>query len=1074
MTRPAQFFTDEASTSQLPAMLLLAKMGWKPLTRGQADDARYGRLSAVVLEDITREYLRKQTLTWGEQSTALTEENIDRLIDGLKNLLPGTYRKQAEDVWDRLVLPQSVEQNLNGAKRSLNARLIDFEDPRNNLYHIVSEFVVERSRSTDTRRPDIVLFVNGIPLVVIENKSPAVDVMEGVSQTIRNQKSGNIPHLYVYSQVLLSVNKNDNRYGTTGTPRKFWSKWREKVIKNSEIQRIMKSSLSGEDYSVIVDEPIFGREVDDVADAEGNYLVPDQARALVGLCRPDRLLRLMRDFILFDGPNKVIARFQQFDAVNNTLRRIEGHRSGSKGLSKAGGVIWHTQGSGKSLTMVMLARALIGAAESKDARIFLVTDRVDLDKQIKGTFHNTGMEPRRANTGRELVDLIRQGRAGVVTTIINKFEMASREKVVDESDNVFVLVDEGHRTQYGRYHAQMLRVFPNACYVAFTGTPIVRKGRNTMAKFGDVIHSYRMRDAIKDGAVVPLIYEGRLIEPNIDDNAIDTWFQRLTRGLSEEQKADLKRKYARANILSKLDKVVACRAFDISEHYCRHFKGSGLKGQLVAPDKKTALKYKQELDEIGDVSSEVLISGPDMRSGHEEVDEGEADDAVVAFWDKMMRRWGNEGKYNDSLINQFKNGDDPEIIIVVSKLLTGFDAPRNTVLYLARRFNQPETLLQAIARVNRVYDREEEDGEGGSGTDKDAGFIIDYEGVFKRLDKAITSYEAMSDYEEKDVKDTFRSEGDVIGDVPQKHGVLLDIFKVLGGSADEEAYKRHLGDKEIRDDFYEALYEYSKALDKALSLARFYDETPEEAIKRYMRDLKRFTNLRAEVKLRYGERVDFRDYEQRIEKILHSHISATEIKKIVPPVNIFDLSEVEGVQAQLVSDEAKADMIAGNMKRVFNERMDENPALYERLSKLLQQVIDEFINGRLAEAEYLNRMQDLLEDARTEGVKEAPPKLADDSNALAFHRYFLDSPLKDHPGYEAAAIDFAAFISDCFKRHRVVGMFERPDILNKVRGEIDDYIYDTLKEERGIDVTTAEEMDEIQERIIAIARRCMS
>ncbi|MBF2760256.1 MAG: type I restriction endonuclease subunit R [Ectothiorhodospiraceae bacterium AqS1] len=1064
MIRSIEFRVDEVSSSQLPAMLLLAKMGWKPLTRGQADEARGGRLSAVVLEGITREYLRGQTLAWGEHSTSLTEESIDRLIDGLKSLPSDTYGRQAEDMWDRLVLPQSVEQNLNGARRSLNVRLIDFENPRNNLYHLVSEFVVERSRSTETRRPDIVLFVNGIPLVVIENKGSSVDVMEGVSQTIRNQKPGDIPHLYVYAQVLLSVNGHDNRYGTTGTPLKLWSKWREKGIGDSEIQAIMRSDLSGEDYRAIFDDWAFGGGGDRVADED--YLVRDQDRVLVGLCRPDRLLPLMRNFILFDGPNKIIARFQQINAVNKTLKRIKKSRIGSEGLSKPGGVIWHTQGSGKSLTMVMLARALIDTTEGRNARIFLVTDRVDLDKQIKGTFHNTGMEPRRADAGRELVDLIREGRAGVVTTIINKFEAVSREKVVDESKDVFVLVDEGHRTQYGRYHAQMLRVFPNACYVAFTGTPIAKKDRNTMEKFGGLIDTYSMRDAINDGAVVKLVYEGRLIEPDMDSAAIDTWFERLTRGLSDEQKADLKRKYARANVLSKLDKVVACRAFDISEHYRRHFKGTGLKGQLVAPDKKTALKYKQELDGIGDVTSEVLISAPDTRSGHEDVDEGDADDAVVAFWEQMMRRWGNETNYSEGVIGQFKNGDEPEIIIVVSKLLTGFDAPRNAVLYLTRRFNQPETLLQAVARVNRVFE------DGVSTRNKEEGLIIDYEGILQNLDNAITSYDAMSGYQEEDVKGIFVSAREIIEDVPQRHGALLDIFKTLAGDASEEHYQRYLHDEEIRENFYNALYEFSKVLDKALGLACFYDEASEEEISRYMRDLKRFTDLRAAVKLRYGERVDFRDYEKRIEKMLHDHILATQIKKIAPPVNIFNLSEVESAQAELESDAAKADMISSNLKRIFNERMDENPALYEKLSKLLRRVIDDFIDGRLAEAEYLNRMQDLFDVARKEGMDEAPAELADDSDAIAFHGYLLGSPLKDHPDHESAAIDFAAFISECFKRHRVVGMFERPDILNKVKGDLDDYIYDTLSEQ-GIHLSS-EEMDEIQERIISIAKGRLS
>jgi len=1065
----SQFHTNERALSQLPAILLLAKMGWKPLTNEAANAARGNRRAAIVMKDFTRQFLRAQTLTWGEQATKLTEENIDKLIDNLTTLPPDTYGKQAEDIWDRLVLPQSVEQSINGSKRALNARLIDFDNPDKNLYHMVPEFMVERRGSTKTRRPDIVLFVNGIPLVVIENKSASTDIEEAISQTIRNQKPDNIPQLYVYAQVLLAVNKNDNRYATTGTPRKLWNTWRETQIHDFDIRNIMNAEISAEDYRTIVDKLVFG-VASHAGVAEADWLVTDQDRALVGLCRPDRLLRMMRDFILFDGPHKVIARFQQVNAVNKTLKRVQGERvQGHVAGQRSGGVIWHTQGSGKSLTMVMLARALIGLSTLNNARIVLVTDRVDLDKQIKGTFKSAGMEPVRANTGRELVKLIRDGQTSVVTTIINKFETVAREKAVDESDNIFVLVDEGHRTQYGRYQAQMRRVFPNACYLAFTGTPIAKKDRSTMGKFGDLIDTYTMRDAVKDGAVIPLIYEGRLIEPEMDKAAVDTWFERLTIGLKGKQKADLKRKYARANMLAKLDKVVTCRAFDISEHYRSNFQGTGLKGQLVAPDKKTALKYKQSLDDIGHVTSEVLISEPDTRAGHEEVDEGEADSAVVAFWEQMMRRWGNEEKYNEQLISQFKTADDPEIIIVVSKLLTGFDAPRNTVLYLTKRFNEADTLLQAVARVNRVLDT-----EGASfNTDKDAGFIIDYEGILENLDKAITSYEVMAGYAEEDMQGTFRSATDVLNDVPQKHAVLLDIFKSLGNSPDEEAHEQYLRDEEIRDDFYEALYAFSKALNKAFSLARFHDETPEATIERYKRDLKRFTNLRASVKRRYGEEVDFKDHEKRTEKLLHDNVSATEIKKVGAPIDIFNMSEVAEAEAQLNSDAAKADMIAFNMKRVFTERMDENPALYEELSTLLQKIIEAFINKRLAEADYLERIRDLRESAVKGSRDDVPAELADDRNAVAFHGYLLTSPLKKHDGHEDPAIAFAKFISDCFRRHEVVGMFQRQDVLNQVRLELDDYMYDTLQGEQGIAVTT-EEMDEIQERLMTIAEGRMS
>jgi type I restriction enzyme R subunit len=1056
------FRTDEIATSQLPAMLLLAKMGWKPLTEAQANEARLNRNSTAILEGITRDFLRRQTLTWAGQGVTLNEDNIETLITRLKNLPPATYGKQAEEKWDLLCLPQGVEQVIDGARRSLNTRFIDFDNPENNNYHMASEFTVERSRSKNTRRPDIVLFINGIPMVVIENKSAATDVAEGISQTIRNQKPDNIPQLYVYAQILLSVNKNENRYGTTGTPAKLWNTWREKEIADNTIRSIIDSTLSEEDHRAIFSERGLASSESFMDKAEEGRLITDQDRALVGLCRHDRLLRLTREFILFDGPDKIIARFQQFEAVRKTLERVDAEKN------KSGGVIWHTQGSGKSLTMVMLARALISNDASKNARIVLVTDRVDLDKQIKGTFKNTGMNPQRASTGKELIDLIKNSQTGVITTIINKFETAARAQVNDQSSNIFMLVDEGHRSQYGRINAQMRRVFPNATYIAFTGTPIAKQDRNTMLKFGPLIDTYTMRDAVNDGAVIPLIYEGRSVEPEMDGDALDIWFERLTTGLNDTQKADLKKKYNRANILGSLDKIIHCRAFDISEHFRTNYQGTGLKGQLVAPNKLAAVKYKKALDSIGHVTSEILISSPDTRDGHEDVNESKPADEVVAFWGEMMTRWGDEEKYNEGLINQFKYSENPEIIIVVSKLLTGFDAPRNAVLYLTRKLKE-HTLLQAIARINRVLDTETD----GYTLDKDYGYIVDYHGILEDLSNTLSSYEALAGFEEDDLDGLMRSIGDELEKLPQIHSALLDVFRTLEGNADEEAYEVFLSDEEIRGDFYEHLTAFAKALGVALGSATFYDQTPDQTINRYKRDLKRFINLRTAVKRRYAEEIDFSDYEKKIEKILHDHIGANNIELIVPPINIFNMEMVEEKLNEMTSDRAKADFISNSMKRTITERMAENPAFYKKLSEMIEQIIKDFINDRYAEAEYLKKMREVHHEMANGGVSDIPHDLVDDPHAAAFHGYLLTSPLKEVGASDQDIITFAKKVSTIFNKNRIVDLFQRLDTLNKIRLEIDDYIYDELKAAKKLQLTT-QHMDEIQDTIMAIAERRMS
>ena len=1055
-----RFRTDEITTSQLPAILLLAKMGWQPLTKAEADEARRNHLSNVILEDITRDYLRDQKLLLAGQEMPISEDNIETLMTRLKNLPPDTYGKQAEDKWDLLCLPQSIEQVINGGHRSLDARFIDFDNPMNNQFHMVYEFSVAQRGSANTKRPDIVLFVNGIPMVVIENKKVTAKVTEGVSQTIRNQKLDSIPHLYIYAQILLSINKNENLYGTTGTPVKFWNKWHENEIKDDRILKLINEPLSEVQRAAIFNDEFASSE--NIYSAEKNRLPTEQDRVLVGLCSPKRLLKFTREFILFNGVDKVIARFQQFDAVRKTLDRVNSN------TDKRGGVIWHTQGSGKSLTMMMLARALILHSARKGARIVLVTDRVDLDKQIKGTFENTGMEPQRATTGEKLITLIKERQVGVITTIINKFEKAARQKVCDESTNLFVLVDEGHRSQYGRFNAQMRRVFPNATYIAFTGTPLVKNDRNTLKEFGPLIDTYTMQDAVKDGAVVPLIYEGRLIKPEMDKKAIDIWFERLTIGLTEAQKADLKGKYNRASILSELDKVIACRAFDISEHFRANYQGTGLKAQLVAPSKLAAVKYKRVLDEIGHISSEVLISSPDTRDGHEEVDETRPVDEVVDFWDQMMTRYDNEEKYNESLINQFKNDDNPEIIIVVNKLLLGFDAPRNAVLYLTRLLHG-HTLLQAIARVNRVLDN---DNKSYNVDKKDQGYIVDYEGVLEDLSKAFSDYSALDEFNEDDLTGIMQSIGDVLNNLPQRHSELLDVFNGLDGNADMEAHEVFLADQQIRDNFYEQLTAFVKVLSRAFGSAKFYDDTPEITIDRYKKDLKRFINLRTAVKRRYAEEVDFSDYEKKIKKILNDHVGANDIDLVVPPINIFDIDAVQQSLDKFGTDRAKADFISNSIRRSITERMDENPALYKKLSELIDQIIQDFIANRYTEAEYLTEVRKVHEKLMNEGVSEIPEDLVNDPHAAAFHGYLQTSSLKTTGVTDEVMIAFAKKISQIFKDKSIVDLFQRKGVLNQIKHEIDNYIYDELKANHGLELS-AGQMDEIEDSIMTIAERRM-
>ena len=1066
------FRFDEKYLSQIPVLQVLVNLGYQYLTPAEALPARGGKAGNVLLEEILREQLKKLNRIQHKGGSYLfSEENIQSAIQRLKNVKYDGLLKTNEAVYDLLTLGVALEQSIEGDLKSFTLNYVDWRNPTNNVYHVAAEFAVERTRSVETCRPDVVLFVNGIPFAVIECKSPRVEVAQAISQTIRNQRDEYIPRLFTYVQTVLAVNKNEARYATTGTPAKFWSKWKEDVA-DAELAPLLERPLPESVKASLFDLAFAELGVrEEVAPYLAGRQVTEQDRALYALCRPERLLEMAWAFTVFDGGVRKIARYQQVFAIREVLARVKQTDDSGK---RRGGIVWHTQGSGKSLTMVMLARALALEPSIRNPRIVLVTDRVDLDKQLGNTFAACGLSPDRAESGRHLVELVSDGKAHIVTTLVHKFDKAlAYKKFSDASPDIFVLVDETQRTQLGGYSARMRQMFPNACYIGFTGTPLLTREKSDVAKFGGVIHTYAIDQAVADGAIVPLLYEGRMVELEQNQAAIDIWFERHTQGLTDQQKTDLKKKYARAEMLNKAEQVIYMRAFDISEHYRQNWQGTGFKAQLVAPNKAAALRYKAFLDELGAVSSEVVISPPDEREGFDEIDAEESTDAVVAFWQRMMKRYGSEEDYNKQIVNAFKFGDEPEILIVVDKLLTGFDAPRNTVLYLARRLKD-HSLLQAIARVNRLYE-----DESGSKA-KDFGYVIDYVGVLGELDQALTTYSALEGFEAADLEGALTSIHEETKALPQRHAELWDLFKTVKNRQDEEAFEQLLALDSLRADFYERLSAYAKTLAIALSSERFITDTPEPKLSAYKSDLKRFVNLKAAVKLRYAESVDYRDFEPRIQKLLDTHISASEVVQLNAPVNIFDEAAFQKVVEEQGAGSAnnlgaKADTIAHATKRAIQERLEQDPAFYAKFSRLIQQAIDDYRARRLSDLEYLQRVTEIRGAVVSRRGDDLPPALTQDADAAAVYgllRPFVANHLTDAERATTTAAEAARAVWDIFRRNRKVGYWDDLDAQRRTMNEIDDYLYDEVKGARGIALST-DEMDEIIDQAMQLARHRM-
>jgi len=1072
----------EALISQMPALQLLMALGYRYLPPAEALALRGNSEREVLLKGVLAPWLREHNAIQrrGER-VPFSEANIQAAIRRLRDepMADGLI-KANERVYELLTLGTSLPQTIEDDTRSHTLHYIDWQRPERNVYHVTDEFPVQRAGRHDTRRPDIVLFVNGIPLAVIECKRPDLErgkkkaVQQAISQMIRNQGRDEVPGLFLYPQLLLGISVNDALYGTTGTPLEYWVAWSEQAVDGAGNARPTDldppvAALINRPLTPDERKGLYGwREHGDAVAAHfgdlGERLPTPQDRALYALLRPERLLELAYRFIVFDGGIKKIARYQQYFAVRQTVERVArlGHTRMRTGPQRTGGVIWHTTGSGKSLTMVWLAKALALHPAIPNPRVVIVTDRINLDDQITRTFRHCGKRVAQATSGRHLASLVRSGRADIITTVIDKFDTAAQVgagapgDVRDTDYNTFVLVDESHRSQYGTAHARMRQVLRHACYIGFTGTPLLKAEKSTAARFGGFIHKYTMRQAVEDGTVVPLIYEGRLAELSVEQNAIDQWFERVTRDLSEEQKLDLKRKYSRADAIYETDQRIKMVAFDISEHYRRNWQGTGFKAQLATSSKAAALRYKAYLDAFGAISSAVVISAPDTREGHEEVDSSAPE--VQAFWQRMMERYGSETRYNREIIADFGREDGVELLIVVDKLLVGFDEPRNTVLYLDKDLRE-HGLLQAIARVNRVF-------EG-----KQFGYIVDYRGILGELNEALDTYNALEGYDAEDVAGTVTDVSAEIGRLPQLHSALWSVFAPVPNRQDIEALQRFLEPEDVRDRFYAALTEFAKALKVATGSVRFFDEVPLERIEAYKRDLAFFHNLRAAVRQRYAEAVDYGAYEARVRKLLDEHISSYEISVVTESVDIFSGAAFDAAVERLSTPAAQADMIASHIKAAISANLQRDPALYRRFSAMIQDTIDAFRQQRIDALEYLKRARDILREVRSGQAEGIPARLGAYHDAPAYYGLLIDA-LDQRQCVSANVQELCAqaaiALEEVIAAQKRVDWAANHDLQKQIKLAMDDPLY-ALLDDVGIVLSDAE-LDMIEEQVIEVAR----
>jgi len=1005
--------TREEAASKLPALHVLIAMGWTYLSPADALVAR-GSERTVLLVPVLRERLKAHRFDFKGQTYPLSDGAIDQVIRDISStglnegLIPAN-----EAIYKHLTLGITVTEFVDGQRTSVTVPLIEWADPAANTLHVTEELSVERPAGMGRYRPDVVCYVNGIPLVVIEAKRPVSStkdkamVDEGISQHLRNQKTDGIQDLYAYSQVLLSISGTDGRYGTTGTPAKFWGAWTEEEITEAQMQAVKSTPLSeAQREALFAGKPKWMRDDFDRL-YSGPVLPTEQDRLIISLLRPDRLLDFTRRFIFFDKKlGKIAARYQQVQGAKAILSQVANQKPDG---SREGGVIWHTTGSGKSNLMVFLTKALLLDDELAGCRIIIVTDRVDLEKQLAATFITGGAfgsavatkkegETSKVQSGRDLAKRIGTGTERIIFTLLQKFNSATKlPECRNTSDKIIVLVDEGHRSQGGENHERMRQALPNAAFIAFTGTPLLKEDK-TRNKFGPILHAYTMQDAVEDGAVTPLVYEERKPIVDINDTAIDAWFDKITTGLSDSQRSDLKQKYSSRGQVYGAGGRIDLIAWDIATHFTENFAklGLGLKAQLATDSKLSAIRYKNALDLTGMVTSAVVISAPDTREGHEDTDEAKTPE-VQAWW--KMNVGIDAETYETDVIERFSTDGAPDILIVVDKLLTGFDEPRNAVLYIDKHL-KGHNLLQAIARVNRLHEA------------KQFGYLIDYRGILAELDTSIQDYQDLAEqtqagYEIDDLAGTVSNVSVEYKRLPGLHDALWAIFEGVANKQDTEQFRRVLvpqvaedetghsidQNQKVREDFYDALTEFGMCLKLALSSRTFFEDGAfdEKTIQGYKRDLRFFTELRVQAKRDAQETVDFSEYEDQIRRMVDKQVIGQEVVDPEGFIRVDTLGQTDDPNDW--SDEktrTEADVIKTRIRKTIEQDLIDDPFAQRVFSELLKEAIEAAEAMFDHPSKQYTLFKDLEEQVTARNTPGVPDRFSDHPRAAAYYGAILE------------------------------------------------------------------------------------
>ncbi|MFJ4549157.1 type I restriction endonuclease subunit R [Streptomyces sp. NPDC088817] len=956
----------------------------KRIVRLFKEQLRYRHLGSwehrVGNSNIEVELLESNLRTRGYGSTL-----VSKAIDQLKKAAAlGSGRDLYEAnraVYD--LLRYGVKVKPGASEQYETVWLIDWNAPQANDFVVVEEVTIVGKQ---TKRPDIVLYVNGLALVTLELKRSRVAVSEGIRQTIGNQKPGFIRSFFSTVQLVLAGNDVEGlRYGAIDTPEKYWLQWKEPSD---------------------VEEPL--------------------DRALLQMCGKERLLELIHDFTVFDSGVRKACRHNQYFGVKAAQDRI-GRREG--------GIIWHTQGSGKSLTMVWLAKWI--REHQDDARVLLITDRTELDEQIEKVFNGVNEQIYRTSSGVDLLDTLNKSAEWLICSLVHKFGSSADGKDGSKADNefikelkaripksfkakgnLFVFVDEAHRTQSGMMHDAMKDLLPGAMFIGFTGTPLLKADKATsMEKFGSFIHTYKFDEAVEDGVVLDLCYEARSIDQHLTSPAqVDKWFEAKTRGMTDLSKAELKKRWGT------MQKVVSSepRAKQIVQDILldmeikpRLMDGRG-NAMLVGESIYQACKFYELFCNAGFRGKCAIVTSYAPSPGDiSKEDSGAGQTEKLRQYDIYRRMLADHfGESEDAAmtkVDQFEKEvkrqfvEEPgrmRLLIVVDKLLTGFDAPSATYLYIDKKMSD-HGLFQAICRVNRL-----------DGDDKEFGCIVDYRDLFNSLQDAITDYTsgALDGYEPQDIEglltDRIEKGREALDEALERIRALCEVvaqprntlqYQQYFCAADPGNAEQLKANEPKRVELYKAVAAVTRAFANLANDMEAAGYTSQEA-EDIRAEIRHYTDVRDEVKLGAGEDVDFKQYEAGMRFLLDTYIQAdasetvsdfedTGLVQLIVELGGGALDKLpKGIRN---SPEAVAETVANNMRKLIIEEHATNPKYFDKMSELLDAIIEERRRGAIEYQDYLAK---LLETAAQLGRGES-----DDT-----HKY----PAWANNGAKRALVDF--------------------------------------------------------------------